>query len=107
MNTEKIAERLRARLAEIVEREGRVSQHTKHRDEPLPADFAEQAVELENAQTLIGIDRGLMQEIRDIRHALERIENGTYGDCEACGEPIGDARHDAVPATSHCIDCAS
>ncbi|HZE28934.1 MAG TPA: TraR/DksA C4-type zinc finger protein [Gaiellaceae bacterium] len=37
--------------------------------------------------------------------ALARIENGTYGICANCGEPIGTDRLEAVPWTTQCIDC--
>jgi RNA polymerase-binding transcription factor DksA len=39
---------------------------------------------------------------RDINEALERIENGTYGKCEACGEEIDSERLEANPASKTC-----
>lgn len=44
--------------------------------------------------------------IRQIDAALKRLENGTYGDCAACGEPIPRARLDADPVTPFCRECA-
>jgi len=38
-------------------------------------------------------------------HALERIEAGTYGTCESCGEPIGKARLQAFPRAVLCVSC--
>jgi RNA polymerase-binding transcription factor DksA len=43
-------------------------------------------------------------ELADVEHALERLENGTYGTCEACGRPIDEARLEAQPATRFCMD---
>ncbi|HZU74485.1 MAG TPA: TraR/DksA C4-type zinc finger protein [Acidimicrobiales bacterium] len=43
-------------------------------------------------------------ELSDVEHALERLENGTYGLCEACGRPINDARLEALPASRFCVD---
>jgi len=40
-----------------------------------------------------------------IEEALERIENGTFGICDSCGEEIGEERLKARPVTTHCIDC--
>jgi DnaK suppressor protein len=40
-----------------------------------------------------------------IREALERIENGTYGVCELCGEAITETRLKARPVTTECITC--
>ena len=37
--------------------------------------------------------------------ALARIENGTYGLCANCGEPIAAERLEAVPWTTQCINC--
>ncbi|MEZ5550736.1 MAG: TraR/DksA family transcriptional regulator [Pseudomonadales bacterium] len=91
----------------MMERHERISRHTRHREEPLPADFAEQAVELENGETLIALDQELEAEIKKIDRALARIESGDYAYCESCGEAIGDDRLDAVPVTVLCIDCAN
>ncbi|HEY1639087.1 MAG TPA: TraR/DksA C4-type zinc finger protein [Streptosporangiaceae bacterium] len=38
-------------------------------------------------------------------HALERIEAGTFGTCESCGEPIGKARLQAFPRAVLCVSC--
>ena len=43
--------------------------------------------------------------INKIRTALEKIEDGTFGFCEVCGEPIDFKRLEARPVTTHCIDC--
>jgi DnaK suppressor protein len=37
--------------------------------------------------------------------ALARIEAGTYGTCESCGEPIGKARLQAFPRATLCVTC--
>jgi DnaK suppressor protein len=58
-------------------------------------------------------DRNFMLRIRDresklirkIKKALERIENGTFGICESCGEDISVKRLKARPVTTQCIDC--
>lgn len=39
-----------------------------------------------------------------VEHALARLDEGTYGTCEICGEMIPTARLEAIPATSRCID---
>lgn len=43
--------------------------------------------------------------LNKIREALERIENGSFGTCEMCGEQIGEARLKVRPVTTLCIDC--
>ncbi|WP_321368756.1 RNA polymerase-binding protein DksA [uncultured Desulfuromusa sp.] len=43
--------------------------------------------------------------INKIRQALERINDGSFGLCESCEEPIGTERLRARPVTTLCIDC--
>lgn len=58
-------------------------------------------------------DRNFMLRIRDrenklikkIKKALERIDDGTFGVCEKCGEDISIKRIKARPVTTQCIDC--
>ena len=45
--------------------------------------------------------------IAKIEEALRRLEDGSYGVCEECGEMIGAARLKARPVTTLCIDCKS
>jgi len=58
-------------------------------------------------------DRNFELRIRDrerkligkIKDALQRIEDGTFGICEDCGEEISEERLKARPVTTLCIDC--
>src|SRR5689334_25415400 len=43
--------------------------------------------------------------LQAIEEALRRIDEGTFGVCRDCGEPIADARLDAIPWTRVCISC--
>ncbi|HEX4979752.1 MAG TPA: TraR/DksA C4-type zinc finger protein [Acidimicrobiales bacterium] len=43
-------------------------------------------------------------ELVEVEHALGRLDDGTYGLCEACGKPIPDDRLDAMPATRFCLE---
>jgi DnaK suppressor protein len=45
--------------------------------------------------------------IKKVKLALERIKEGTYGECEECGEDIGRKRLEARPVTTMCIKCKS
>jgi RNA polymerase-binding transcription factor len=40
-----------------------------------------------------------------VRIALERLREGTFGECLHCGRPIGEKRLEALPWTPYCIDC--
>jgi DnaK suppressor protein len=43
--------------------------------------------------------------IEQVDAALARLDAGTYGTCVTCGQPIGAARLEALPAAAHCIEC--
>ena len=49
----------------------------------------------------------LQETLDDVERALEKIGEGTFGTCERCGNPIAEARLEAMPAAKLCIDCAS
>ncbi|RLB13465.1 MAG: RNA polymerase-binding protein DksA, partial [Deltaproteobacteria bacterium] len=49
-------------------------------------------------------DRGRKLLVK-IKEALERLDNGTFGICEACGEEISEKRLKARPVTTLCIEC--
>ena len=47
------------------------------------------------------------EEVMRIDEALSRIEAGTWGICESCGERIEEARLEAIPEAARCIECES
>ena len=50
------------------------------------------------------LEEGAQQTLSAIKDALRKIEVGTYGMCEVCGKPIGEARLAAIPWARLCID---
>lgn len=48
----------------------------------------------------------LRDQLNDVEAALERLDAGTYGRCEACEATIGAARLEAMPSARFCIDHA-
>jgi len=44
--------------------------------------------------------------LHDVERALEKLEEGTYGSCDVCGEPIGAERLEAIPWAVLCLDDA-
>jgi len=51
------------------------------------------------------INEQQVQELKEIEEALKKIENGTYGTCEMCGEPIRRLRLKVKPYAKYCIVC--
>ena len=70
-------------------------------------DWEDLATEREGDEVLEATGNAGKAEITQIRAALKRIEDGSYGDCVRCGEPIAEARLDALPWTPLCRRCAS
>jgi RNA polymerase-binding protein DksA len=66
-----------------------------------PADVATETFDREKDLSILDEVEG---ELADIEHALQRLDDGTYGTCEACGKPIGDERLEAMPAARFCVD---
>lgn len=55
--------------------------------------------------TMVALDEGSRHLVEEIQAALGRIDDGTYGDCEVCGEPINPARLEALPIARRCVRC--
>jgi RNA polymerase-binding protein DksA len=101
---ESIVKALQARLADLTRRVGDIDSELR---KPLSADFSEQAAELENQDALGAIENSELQEIHQIQVALKRIDEGTYGICANCGEPIDPKRLKALPTATRCIACST
>ena len=66
------------------------------------ADAGAKTYEREQEISLANISR---DKLAQNRHALERLDNGSYGICEACGLPIGKFRLQAAPRATLCRSC--
>ena len=66
------------------------------------ADTGAKAFERDQEMTLLANARDMLFQTR---HALDRIDAGTYGTCENCGGPIGKARLQAFPRATFCVSC--
>ncbi len=69
-------------------------------------DSAEQAQERENDEVVDAIGNETAQSISDLQAALARIDDGSYGVCAACDEPISEGRLEAIPEATLCVKCA-
>jgi len=95
--------RLEQKLSELTER-------AKEIDDELSApgddDWKEAATESAGDESLEEVGDVTLEEIAQIREALARIEAGRYGFCTDCGEEIAEARLQALPNATKCMDCA-
>lgn len=57
--------------------------------------------------TDIGVGSSLESSVSRTERALAKLDAGTYGICDACGEPIAPARLEAMPDVALCVTCAA
>lgn len=96
-------QRLVAQLAEL---EQRLASIEGDLAEPADPDSSERAVQMEDDASLEGQAALVLAEIASTNRALDRIANGTYGECVQCGGAISAGRLEARPEAALCIDCA-
>jgi RNA polymerase-binding protein DksA len=105
-------ERLRRRLDE--ERSGLVTQLQDMGVDPstgvpngvtFEQGFADSGQATAEKARVLSMAEGLVDTLREIDAALERIDKGTYGRCESCGAPIPEERLEARPIARLCVEC--
>jgi RNA polymerase-binding protein DksA len=106
VNPEQVQERLLALKRDLADRVERTHKHIHERDERVSANFAEQSVEMENQELVMSLDADGRAELKAIQAALDRLQEGTYGECIECGKPIQEQRLEAILYAALCIDCA-
>lgn len=55
---------------------------------------------------LTGLAQAARSKLEQVTAALDRLDDGTYGTCARCGEPIPAGRLEARPFAAHCVSCA-
>jgi DnaK suppressor protein len=68
-------------------------------------DIADQAVLSYQKELLFSQGTTGHQQLTLVRQALNRVQDGSYGECVQCGAEIGAKRLEALPWTPRCIDC--
>lgn len=91
---EELAKRLNYRLEDV----------TAEHEPDDEADMASRSFAKDLAVVTLERER---RELAEVEAALARIKSGGYGVCEICGNPIRDARLQALPWARLCIHCAS
>ncbi len=67
--------------------------------------FADSAHSTAERARVISVVKALRTNLRDVERALTKMDLGTYGLCERCGEPIAPERLEALPWALLCISC--
>jgi RNA polymerase-binding transcription factor DksA len=107
LTMEKIANRKAALEERMKELDVRLHEIGDELDSHNSKDWEELAVERETDEVLEGMGLSGQAEIRAIRVALKRIEDGEYGECVSCANQISEERLDVLPYTPLCRNCAT
>ena len=101
----------RERLEEMIEdyerdlEEARLTESSSDRS-PDPGNAEASSMKLEYAKEL-SIEQNTLDLLSKVNRALDRVNAGTYGICESCGNPIPVERLDVLPYSTLCVECAS
>lgn len=106
MNTEDVIRRLEQMREAALTRQARLEKKVVHREEALSADFSEQAVELQNQETMEQLMDQVRHELSAIQVAFNRINDSVYDQCSSCDGQIESDRLIALPTTTLCASCA-
>jgi len=65
----------------------------------------EEATESFELEKRLALEKQIKDQLVDIERALHKFDEGTYGSCDNCGQPIDPARLEALPQASLCLSC--
>ena len=65
----------------------------------------EEANEATDLEKRLALENRLREQLTEVRHALHKFEEKTYGLCDSCGKPIDPERLEALPQASVCMAC--
>ncbi len=101
---EEMRQTLESRRAEIVNHSHLTRTNLQNRDNS-PGDSIDESTEEQGTSTELKLKDRERDLLNQVNNALERIDDGDYGYCDNCDEPIGVARLRARPVAIFCIEC--
>lgn len=84
----------------------KIEDHIQNPQDDLNEHWEDQAISYRQNDMRKNLMGEARQSLIYVENALSRIENGTYGECEVCGEPIETQRLDALPYATLCMEHA-
>ena len=103
ITNEQIIARLRKELEEA---KAELAEYTEEATHPPEVELGGGSAGYSTWQTAMVLKQHIEKRIEDLEDALSRAEEGLYGVCEECGQPIPPERLDALPFTTLCVECA-
>jgi len=108
MRKERLAsfkKRLLEKHDQLADGVGRTAFYGKDQEDDSIKDLGDQANNSYTREFFFELGNGNHRLLRDVVTALQKIDNGSFGECERCGESIADKRLEALPFARYCIDC--
>jgi DnaK suppressor protein len=65
----------------------------------------EEATETLELEKRLALEKRIRDQLAEVEHALDKFEQGTYGLCDGCGQPIDPARLEVLPQANLCLSC--
>jgi DnaK suppressor protein len=84
---------------------GRSALYEKGLDDDSTKDLGDQANTAYTREFQFELGNGDRRLLREVEIALQKLDEGGFGECERCEEPIGEKRLDALPFARYCIEC--
>src|SRR5262250_3004795 len=97
--------KLEEKYQQLVEEVGKNVLYGKGPEDDSIKDLGDQATSAYNREFLFELGNGDRRLLKEVVSALQKIDEGGFGDCERCGEAIAEKRLEALPFARYCIEC--
>ena len=69
------------------------------------SEYVELATEIVEVEKGLILEKRVREQLAEVEHALDKFDQGSYGLCDVCGQPIEPARLEALPHANLCLSC--
>lgn len=90
---------------QLVEEVGKSALYAKGQEDDSIKDLGDQATTAYTREFLFELGNGDRRLLKEVTEALQKLDEGAYGSCERCSEPIVEKRLEALPFARYCINC--
>jgi DnaK suppressor protein len=90
---------------QLVEEVGKSALYGKGQEDDSIKDLGDQATTAYTREFLFELGNGDRRLLKEVVTALQKLDEGTFGACERCGETITERRLEALPFARYCISC--
>ena len=94
-----------AKLLDVLDELGATEDGEIRDSEQFQHGFSDAAADTASRREILQLAGKTAEELANVRHALARLDDGSYGICEHCGKPIAEERLEFRPISVWCVDC--